>query len=1172
MTCGHIVVVLVALMSACVVITAADEVSGCSGVITIPSTLKGAPKGAFDLSTVSIVARDPSGVAAVSVPVAPTGYFFVPAADLAQAPLHMLHADGPSGWHFSPANGVRVAISADGVCNGGDDVVFSFDGFGVSGTVGVDEACPAPGSLAGTKVSLINTATGARLGSVRASVDGSFAFAGVPTASYSLVAAHDTMAFSPNDGVVPAGKLEVGYESMALTGDALLATGFTVSGAVAGSGGSGTAGVAVVVFGAASAAASTQCQPLTTLDKPLTEEELAALAPAGGALSVVCVGATDDDGKFAFRGIPCGDYVLVPHHSTAQASFDLAPTSLPVAVTGTPAVNLGAAFKITGFTVTGRVVNAKGKGVAGATVTLDGEHATVTGPDGFYAMTKVADGSYELAAAKDGVFFTSLQALAVSSATPKLANLVVTGYAVCGSVELSADFAAAGRGVKLASADGAEVERTVVKADGSFCFEAAPGAYVVSVEVSAADAAAGLVILPSTATVTVDDAVPARVVFSQSTIDVRGTVACLSTPCAAGVTVSASPGGAVATVAPSGEYTLARVLPGEYTLTVAAPGDAWCFVDESAPVVVARDAASPLAGPTFVQRGFKLVTVASHDMVLDVTHVASGEVASGFEVTAGEAETCLAEPGIYRLASSPASCFSLGSQVSFDTAADAGSPLALTATAVAVTGQITVADTLGAELTSVAVAVSGSAAADTVVTATRVPGSDAFGYRVLAKFGAGAELVLAPQPTGVLLFKPASRTVVVGAGATKCPPAVDGFAAVRGIYLSGASTPAMAGISVAALTSGAAIATTETGADGKFTLGPLFADEAYTLTAAKAGFHFKISQAGADGEYTLKSVQLGSLAVSTDSVGGVLLSLSGDEFRSNVGSDADGTKVFDELMPGEYYLTVAMKEYEFEPRAVQVTVVEGQQAEAAFGATRVAWSIYGSVAALSGGAVRGARIEAKSADGDVVETAVTSATGAFRLRGLAPGAEYTVAVVSDDGLATLPESMTVALGKADVTGVEFVTAPTVQAGAISGSVGGAGNVAGLAVLVSDAKSGAEAARVALDDTRYFYLGDLPLKRYDVSLVSGAGTELGEVKVDLGRGTGGALVPHPLVRQIEIGFDWAATEAAIAEVYDGEIDAAPFFFLSMGIVVGSAAVWGQQLRKWYSDVVFVPQPE
>lgn len=56
---------------------------------------------------------------------------------------------------------------------------------------------------------------------------------------------------------------------------------------------------------------------------------------------------------------------------------------------------------------------------------------------------------------------------------------------------------------------------------------------------------------------------------------------------------------------------------------------------------------------------------------------------------------------------------------------------------------------------------------------------------------------------------------------------------------------------------------------------------------------------------------------------GVLLSVSGGSYRRNSMTGSDGQLSFKSLSPGEYYLRPMLKEYRFEPPALQFEVKEG---------------------------------------------------------------------------------------------------------------------------------------------------------------------------------------------------------------------------------------------------------
>jgi hypothetical protein len=94
------------------------------------------------------------------------------------------------------------------------------------------------------------------------------------------------------------------------------------------------------------------------------------------------------------------------------------------------------AFQITGFSISGRVVDAVGAGVAAAMVHVDGVHKATSDASGVYRLNSVRPGSYTLTATnvKGDVAFHPLRALPVKPNLAALPDIVASEVSVCGQV------------------------------------------------------------------------------------------------------------------------------------------------------------------------------------------------------------------------------------------------------------------------------------------------------------------------------------------------------------------------------------------------------------------------------------------------------------------------------------------------------------------------------------------------------------------------------------------------------------------------------------------------------------------------------------------------------------------------------------------------------------------
>ena len=186
---------------------------------------------------------------------------------------------------------------------------------------------------------------------------------------------------------------------------------------------------------------------------------------------------------------------------------------------------------------------------------------------------------------------------------------------------------------------------------------------------------------------------------------------------------------------------------------------------------------------------------------------------------------------------------------------------------------------------------------------------------------------------------------------------------------------------------------------------------------------------------------------------GVLLSLSSTGYNSNEVSRPDGTFVFGQLFPGEYYLRAQLKEYAFQPATQIIPVTEGSAVTFEVRCTRVAWSVFGRVSTITGQPLPKQRVMAVSMEGhkksvimeghkesvsveghkesvimeghkeNVImeghkESAVSDVQGKYRIRGLRAGMAYEVKFMSGDHV--IPAVHSIAMKREDVEDVNFV--------------------------------------------------------------------------------------------------------------------------------------------------------
>lgn len=141
-------------------------------------------------------------------------------------------------------------------------------------------------------------------------------------------------------------------------------------------------------------------------------------------------------------------------------------------------------------------------------------------------------------------------------------------------------------------------------------------------------------------------------------------------------------------------------------------------------------------------------------------------------------------------------------------------------------------------------------------------------------------------------------------------------------------------------------------AAGEYIAGPFVHSSGFKVIPELPGYTFKPQP---DDPYSFSVHQLAKIQVKIlTSVGGsplpsVLLSVSGPNgYRQNKVTDANGEITFGDLQHGQYYLKALLKEFRFEPSAVNIDLKEQETKSVSLKANRESFSLYGQLTTLSG--------------------------------------------------------------------------------------------------------------------------------------------------------------------------------------------------------------------------------
>uniref|UniRef100_A0A663EWG6 Uncharacterized protein n=1 Tax=Aquila chrysaetos chrysaetos TaxID=223781 RepID=A0A663EWG6_AQUCH len=918
-------------------------------------------------------------------------------------------------------------IHVDGindVCTKGGDINFVFTGFSVNGKVLSKGQTLGP---AGVQVVLRNAGSDINVQATVTQPGGKFAFFKVLPGEYEIFASHPTWMLKESNTVVRV------TSSNAYAASPLIVAGYNVSGSVR-SDGEPMKGVMFLLFSSS-----------------VTKEDVVGcnISPVDGfqsrdeSLSYLCNVVSKEDGSFSFLSLPSGKYTVVPFYRGERITFDVAPSRLNFLVEH-DSLQIEPVFHVMGFSVTGRVLNGpEGEGVADATVTLNNQIKVKTKADGSFRLENITTGTYTIHARKEHLFFDTIT-VKIAPNTPQLANIIATGFSVCGRISVTRfpDTVKQISKYKVTmmpqDKDKASLFTTETDPHGAFCFKAKSGIYNVQVIIPEVETRAGLALKPKMFPVTVTDRPVMDVTFSQFLASVSGKISCLDACGDLMVTLqSVSRQGEKRNLQLSGNmdsvaFTFENVLPGKYKVSIVH--EDWCWKNKSLELEVMEE---DVSGVEFRQTGYMLRCSLSHAITLEFYQDGNGPENVGvYNLSKGVNRFCLSKPGNSAkiLVSSPNKLMDV--TITIKSSIDSEPALVLgplkSVQELRREQQLAEIETRRQEREKKGQEEEGTKPpVQEMVEELQGPFLHEFSYW---------KITVTPSSKKLLFYPPYVETVVSG---ESCPGKLIEIHGKAGLFLEGQIHPELEGVEIVIGEKGATspLITVFTDDKGAYSVGPLHSDLEYTVTAQKEGFVLTAVE-GTVGDFkafALAGVTFEIKSEDDQALAGVLLSLSGGVFRSNLLTQDNGVLTFSNLSPGQYYFKPMMKEFRFEPSSQMIEVQEGQNLKIRVTGYRTAYSCYGTVSSLNGEPEQGVSVEAVGQKDCSIygEDTVTDEEGKFRLRGLLPGCVYHVqlkAEGNDHIERALPQHRAIEVGNSDIDDVNIIAFRQINQFDLSGNV------------------------------------------------------------------------------------------------------------------------------------------
>uniref|UniRef100_A0A8C1DGW9 Nodal modulator n=1 Tax=Cyprinus carpio carpio TaxID=630221 RepID=A0A8C1DGW9_CYPCA len=935
------------------------------------------------------------------------GYFMIPLYDKGD---FVIKIEPPSGWSFEPTT---VDLHVDGItdiCTKEQDINFIFTGFSVLGTVLSKGHLLGP---AGVEVSLRKAGEEDVLQSVLTQAGGQYTFHKVLPGSYDITATHASWTLEQSSSTV------VVSNENAPAAAPLVVKGYDVSGEVQ-SDSEPMKGVSFLLYSAS-----------------VTQE--------------------------------------VPYYRGERITFDVAPSRMDFKVEHS-SLTLEPIFRVMGFSVMGRVLNGpNGEGVADAVVTLNNQIKVETKEDGSFRLENMTTGTYTINTHKELMFFEPVT-VKIAPSTPQLPDIITAGFSVCGHISvirLPETVKQLGHyKVTLSRQDQGFFRSVESDSHGAFCFQVKPGDYSIQVTLPESDVKAGLALQPYSLNISLMDRPIIDLLFTQFIASVSGSVSCLAA--CGDLTVTLQP------VSRQGErqnlqlsgssetlsFTFNNVLPGKYKVSITQ--EEWCWKHKSVEIEVLD---SYVEGVEFRQTGYLLRCSLSHAITLEFFQDGSSPENVGiYNLSKGVNRFCLSKPGVYKV--TPRSCHQF-EQDYYTYNTSAPSILTLTAVRHHMTGLITtdkmldVTVTIKSSIESEPALVLGPLRSNEEqrweqqllqIAARKKEREERgdensppveekpdelhepFHYEFSYWARAGEKITVTPSSKEFLFYPPEVEATITG---ENCPGQMVEIAGRAGLFLTGQVTPTLEGVEISIKERGATtpLITVLTDETGTYSVGPLHSDSLYDISASKEGFVLTAVE-GNTGDFkafALAGVTFEIKAEDGVPLSGVLLSLSGANFRSNMLTQDTGLLTFNNLSPGQYYFKPMMKEFRFEPSAQMITVEEGQVLHIPITGFKTAYSCYGTVQSIGGDAEQGVAVEAvgQRECGVYSEDTITDEEGRFRLRGLRPGCNYNIQLRgegNDHIERALPPHKTIEVGSTDIEGINIIAFRQINQFDLSGNV------------------------------------------------------------------------------------------------------------------------------------------
>jgi hypothetical protein len=485
----------------------------CGGFLEIDPSISAEKRKEIDYSNIIVQSFTTDMILKEHTNLAASGYYFLP---VYENESFILKISGPYGMSFEPEQYVMTIDDNNSVlslCK--NDINFKFRGFLVEGQVSTFGTNDGP---EGINLVLFNEKE-EKIQTTKTGERGLFKFEPVNPGNYILRPHDDLHMFDENHKEL---RFNVNVNSTNFLERALVIRGYKVSGRIEADH-KPLANVFVLIYSFNSTLVNNYNCEYSPI-KNLNEYKLDDSIP-------FCATLSDSNGNFSFQNIPYGKFLIKSFYKNQFVSYNLDPETLTIDVEHKDYI-IPYPLQVTYFSIFGRVINNKGKGIPNVTIKIDGQVRAITDPNGIYKLEKLTPGNYDLEAQADDMFFEPLTNIRITAHLNSLPDLIVTDYRLCGKITIEATefYSNSKRTVVLHNASdksSKKERRTITDKQGKYCFEVKPGVYHIFPVLTQEEKESDLHLQPEFYDLEVVDAPLLNVNFYQSKVKISGKITCL---------------------------------------------------------------------------------------------------------------------------------------------------------------------------------------------------------------------------------------------------------------------------------------------------------------------------------------------------------------------------------------------------------------------------------------------------------------------------------------------------------------------------------------------------------------------------------------------------------------------------------------------------------------------